>query len=153
MNDQRRLPTAEAHVLVFGCPRRHRTYRALVPGPVPGAPRAVTIPRCPGCREEHTALDLYGHDRRPGEAVDVTIAAESPASSARAPAPRRVTTDAILAAIPIEDAPAAEVAATLGYATTPSLLQRIGRSPSLQRQIVITRPAAGRGRHTLIRRA
>jgi hypothetical protein len=150
---------AETHVLVFGCPRRQRTFRALASGPPPHhtAAPVVTIPTCPGCGGEHTVLDLYGRARRHGEAVDVTLAAEAPSpsssSAAPSPAPRRVTTDAILAAVPIEDTPAAEVAAALGYATTPSLLQRIGRSPSLQRQIVITRASGGPGRHTLIRRA
>jgi hypothetical protein len=151
------VPADRDHVLVFGCPRLRRTFKALVDGAAPHAPASpsLTITDCPGCGEEHVVLDLYGRPRRLGEAVDVEV--QRPVAAAiedRSSAARRVTTEAILAAVGAEDAPAAEIAAKVGYsghARGGALLRRIGRSASLQRQIVVT-PPSRRGEPTRLRR-
>lgn len=120
---------AEAHVLVFGCPRPPaRTFRALVPGPAPSAHASpiVTIPSCPGCRAEHTVIDLYGHSRAPGEPVDVVLAAE-PESPAALTGRQKVSDAAIIDALGAEPTPVAELASQLGFRDPGALARRARR--------------------------
>jgi hypothetical protein len=142
--------TAESHVLVFGCARVQRTFRALVPGPPRGnlGSATVTIPSCPGCREEHSTLDIYGHPRRPGEAIDVVLDgaddtlpievepdptpdatdAPEPDPTPEPERPRRrppqVSDAVLIAALSDEPTPAVELADALGFARPTALIKR-----------------------------
>jgi hypothetical protein len=132
---------ATTHVLTFGCARTQRTYRALVPGPIPGPmakTKLVVIPSCPGCGDEHGIPDTFGRPFRPGDEIDVSLAGFVPPPAADAPAvPPLVTHERgvplmpdaeMLAAIPTDrQALAADIARALGYALTYTLIERIER--------------------------
>lgn len=131
---------AQAHVLPFGCPKAQQMYRALLPGPAPDprAGRLAVIPSCPGCGAEHSVLDTFGRERRPGESIDVSLAGYVPPPVAGTPAvPPLVTHDRgttkvpdadLLAAIPTDqEAAAADIARALGVAHTATMVERIER--------------------------
>lgn len=113
------------HIVGFGCKSADRVFLAAVPGQR-RRHYTLTIPQCPGCDQLHEVKAIP----RPRKLTDeIAVSVEAPED----PTPRdggseraAPKSDAdVLAAIPADWTPVAEVAETLGYTNRGSFVNRL----------------------------
>jgi hypothetical protein len=108
------------HVVAFGCWDADRVFLAAVPGQR-RLPYTLTVPACPGCGKSH---EIKAMPRPRKSADEIAISVDAPAEPEAGPTPKKSEPE-VLAAIPTDWTPVADVAKALGYRNRGSFTNRL----------------------------